>query len=139
LPSDGKSRKKLIEDIFEIKMTLVFYVSPHALQKDVSFLESYFKGRKACLVKEITKKFEQTIFFSLGDVLDLSDVKGEFVLIVEGAEEKDNKLNFLDIEDHIGFYIGQGFTKTDAIKKVAKDRKVSKNEVYQVAIKTKKD
>ncbi|MDY2696195.1 MAG: 16S rRNA (cytidine(1402)-2'-O)-methyltransferase, partial [Eubacteriales bacterium] len=90
--------------------------------------------RKAVLVNEITKMYEKTFNFNLGDEINF-EPKGEYVLVVEGSKKIEvNDLKSLSIKDHLLYYINLGETKADAIKKVAKERGVNKNEVYQVAI-----
>ena len=80
------------------------------------------------MVKELTKVFETKYYFSLLSLPEI-DERGEFVLIVEGNNES---LDFdsMTIQEHVLFYVNLGFSKNDAIKKVAKERGKSKNEIY---------
>ena len=124
LSENSKEKLKQVENVKNFVGSLIFYVSPHNLFKDIEFLNKNLGDRKACLVNEITKKFEKKFLFNLSSLPQI-DPKGEYVLIVEGAKEiEDNSLNSLTIEEHINYYLAQGLTKNDAIKKVGKDRKI---------------
>ena len=90
--------------------------------------------RKITLAREITKIHEEFIRGNIDEIIQKSEnLKGEIVLIIEGNKEseEENSLNNLTIEEHYKFYENQGFSKKDIIKKVAKDRNMNKNEVYQ--------
>ena len=137
LPEKNKERQELISNIRLLKNTLIFYISPHSLFNDIDYLYNELGGRKACLVNEITKLYEKTIHFNLGDDLEI-EPKGEYVLVVEGCNEKNLELNNLTVKEHIEFYINLGDSEKEAIKKVAKDRKVNKNDIYQQHISTKR-
>ncbi|MBQ9786508.1 MAG: 16S rRNA (cytidine(1402)-2'-O)-methyltransferase, partial [Clostridia bacterium] len=90
--------------------------------------------RKAVLVNEITKMYEKTYEFTLCKNLNYAP-KGEYVLVVEGLKQnEETDFENLTIAQHLNYYISLGESKNDAIKKVAKERGLSKNEVYQVAI-----
>lgn len=92
--------------------------------KDIKFLAENLGNRRACLVSEITKMFEKKFFFDLKFPPEI-EVKGEYVLIVSGVyEEKENDLNLLTVQEHIDYYLAQGLSKNEAIKKVGKDRKI---------------
>ena len=137
LPDDKKERKTILQDIKEHKETLIFYVAPHDVKRVVKELYLAFGQRKAVLVNEITKMYEKTFQFELCEELNY-DPKGEYVLVVEGnLLQPDKDFEEMTIQEHLNYYISLGDSKNDAIKKVAKERGVSKNEVYQVAIKLK--
>lgn len=132
--NDNKKEKiKQIENIKDFCGSIIFYISPHNIFKDIDFIAENLGNRYACLVNEITKKFEKKFYFNLKTPIEF-EPKGEYVLIVEGAKQMiKNALNDLTIEDHIEYYINQGFTKSQAIKKVGKDRNIKnpyKNIVY---------
>lgn len=130
LPDKAKDRKNIIEKIKMIDATLILYISPHSLVEDIEFLYESLGDRKAVLVNEITKLHEKTIRFTLSSVPDL-EIKGEYVLVIEGFKDRHFALNDLTIKEHINYYISLGYTEKDAIKQVASDRKIRKNEVYQ--------
>lgn len=133
LPEQNKDRKKLLEDIKNYKSTLMFYISPHSLLKDIKFLYENLGDRKACLVNEITKLHEKTLSFCLGDELEI-EPRGEYVLVVEGATEVAQIVSELSIEDQLKQLIADGVRKNDAVKQVAQKNNISRNEVYKIAI-----
>lgn len=150
LPEKKTAKIQLIKEISITKATLIFYISPHNLDKDLNDVYSVLGKRKCALVKEITKIYETTYSFFLGDKIFIAkneeekkiakkdsiiiDAKGEFVLIVEGAKENENLL-MESIPDHVKFYINLGLSKNDAIKRVAHERKVKKDIVYKEVLK----
>lgn len=128
LPEKKVEKDKLLSQISTLSSTLIFYVSSHNIKKDIQYLFEQLGNRKACLVKELTKVFETKYYFSLLSLPEI-DERGEFVLIIEGNNES---LDFdsMTIQEHVLFYVNLGFSKNDAIKKVAKERGKSKNEIY---------
>lgn len=128
LPEKKVEKDKLLSQISTLSSTLIFYVSSHNIKKDIQYLFEQLGNRKVCLVKELTKVFETKYYFSLLSLPEI-DERGEFVLIVEGNNES---LDFdsMTIQEHVLFYVNLGFSKNDAIKKVAKERGKSKNEIY---------
>ena len=92
------------------------------------------QDRKVTLAREITKIHEEFIRGNIDEIIQKAEnLKGEIVLIIEGNKEveEENSLYNLTIEEHYKFYEKQGLSKKDIIKKVAKDRNMNKNEVYQ--------
>lgn len=134
LPDDKKEFNNIITEIKDYKTTLVFYVAPHDVLSLNKKLYEALGSRRATLVNEITKLYEKTYSFTLGEKIDF-EPKGEYVLVVEGNKSVDiNELLALSIKEHLLYYINLGMQKSDVIKKVAKERKINKNEVYQVAL-----
>jgi len=123
LPEKNKEKTALLENIKNYETTLIFYVSPYDLFKNIEDIANIFGNRKACLVNEITKMFEKTIHFQLTDALEITP-KGEYVLVVEGAKPLTNSLSNLSIEEQIEYFIETGLTKKQALKRVAKDNKI---------------
>lgn len=130
LPERKKDRDELLEGTVG---TAIFYVSVHDIKENMAYLCQRLGDRDCCLVKELTKSHERARFCKLSDVID--DDKGEFVLVVNRAEAEKNPLCALSIEQHIAYYIDGGMTKNEAVKAVAKDRNVHKNEIYKLTIK----
>lgn len=128
LPEKKVEKDKLLSQISTLSSTLIFYVSSHNIKKDIQYLFEQLGNRKTCLVKELTKVFETKYYFSLSSLPEI-DERGEFVLIVEGNNESLD-LDSMTVQEHVLFYINLGFSKNDAIKKVAKERGKSKNEIY---------
>lgn len=135
----GNKTEKIdsLNQIRKVKSTLIFYVAPHSLIDDIKMIGSVLGDRKAVLVNEITKLYEKQ-----HDITLLSDIdfepRGEYVLIVEGDREENVDFSSMTIEEHIQYYINMGIDNKSAVKLVAKDRNVNKNEVYKYTIKDKK-
>ena len=105
--------------------------------KDIKdFFETALKelgDRNVCVVRELTKKFEEKVFTTLS--LGYNSVeKGEFVVLIEKQENKQKDFENLTIEQHVKNYIERGMTKNEAIKQVAKDRNVKKNDIYKLFV-----
>lgn len=132
LPQKASERKEFLEKYKNLDMTLIFYSAPHDIVKDIQSIEKAFGNRKAVAVKEITKLHESVEHFMLSDGL-LNQPKGEYVLLVEGGRIENQNLQ-LSEEEHIKIYIDQGFDKKEALKKVAKERGVSKSALYKYTI-----
>lgn len=137
---ESKERKSLIEEIKDCKETLIFYEAPHRILSTLSFLMDELGDRKIAVCRELTKIHEEVIRDNISSVIERfkeKSPKGEFVLLVEGKREEDIEKEKkelwenLSIEEHIIKYINEGFSKKDAIKSVAKDRKLPKSEVYK--------
>ncbi len=128
---DSKRRKEL-EEYKNLKTTLIFYEAPHRVIKTLEDIKNILGNRQISISREISKKFEEIYRGSIEDVLkELEDVKGELVLIVEGNNKTENFEN-LTIVEHVNLYIKEGFDTKEAIKKVAKERKVTKSEIYNI-------
>lgn len=132
LPDKTGERKKLLERYKSLDMTLIFHVAPQDVDRDISSILSVFGDRRACAVREITKLHEETIYFNLSEGI-AGEKRGEYVLLVEGASGE-NALNALSEKEHLLHYISGGMDKKDAVKQVAKDRGVSKSEIYKIAL-----
>lgn len=130
LNSKESKRKKELEELKENKFTIIFYEAPHRITKTLENIKEIFGNRKASIAREISKKYEEIIRGTIEDLIKASEnIKGEIVLIIEGNhEEKD--YSGLSILDHINIYLKDGKDSKEAIKLVAKDRKIPKSEVY---------
>ena len=135
LPLNKKLRKKKLEEIEKSNKTIIIYEAPHKLDTTLKDLQKILsKNRNITLAREITKIHEEFIRGNIDEILQKSEnLKGEIVLIIEANEncEDENVLKNLTLEEHYKFYENQGFTKKDIIKKIAKDRNMNKNDVYQ--------
>lgn len=136
LPLNKKNRKEKIEEIKNSNKTIIIYEAPHKLKNTLNDLSSILEDRKIVLARELTKIHEEYIRGTTNELIEKSEnLKGEIVLIIEGNKIKEeNKLNNLTLEKHFEFYKKQGLDKKEIIKKIAKDRNVSKNEIYQYFI-----
>ena len=135
LPLNKKLRKEKLVEIEKSNKTIIIYEAPHKLETTLKDLKQILNmDRKITVAREITKIHEEFIRGNIDEIIEKTkDAKGEMVVIIEGNKEisEENDLNNLSIEDHYKFYESQGFDKKDIIKKIAKDRNVSKNEIYQ--------
>ncbi len=125
LPEKRSDRDALLDGSVGVA---IFYLSVHDVQENMAYLCQRLGDRPCCLVKELTKQHERVRFCHLSDVID--DDKGEFVLVVDRVEQA-NPLCQLSVAEHVNYYVSGGMAKNDAIKAVAKDRNVPKNEIYK--------
>jgi len=137
LPEKQIDRRRYVAPYTAIPSTLIFYSSVHDIKKDLAFLFETFGARRVAVCREMTKMFETVTRGRLGEPLDIVE-KGEFVVAVEGAAAE-SELNALTVEAHIAHYTELGDDWRDAVKKVAADRRVPKNEIYKIAVQMKKD
>ena len=136
LPNDKKEMAEVLDDHKNDKKTVIFYEAPHRLVKTLETMYKAWGNRKVCLARELTKLNEEIVCTTLEDALEMyksREPRGEYVVIVGGAKENADGCFFenMTIEEHVEFYEKQGLRKMDAIKACAKDRGVSKNEVYK--------
>ena len=130
LNSKSSKRKKELEVLRNYNSTLIFYESPHRLLETLNDMLEVLGNRKCSISREITKKFETIYRGTLKDIINEFDtIKGEFVIVVEGNKDV-NTFSNLSIIEHVNLYIKEGMDSKEAIKKVAKERQLSKNEVY---------
>ena len=112
---------------------MIIYEAPHKLKNTLGDLKNILENRAVVLARELTKIHEEFIFGNIDDIIKKSDnLKGEMVILIEGAKkvEQPNLLNNLPLEEHYIFYEKQGYDKKEIIKKISKDRNVSKNDIY---------
>ena len=133
LPLNKKTRKEKLEEIKKTSKTIIIYEAPHKLKSTLEDLKEILEERKVVLARELTKIHEEYIRGTIQElILKAENLKGEIVLIIEGNTKiEKNKLNDLTLEEHYNFYEKQGLEKKDIIKRIAKDRKVNKNEIYK--------
>ncbi len=131
LNSKSSKRKKELEFLKNNKMTIIFYEAPHRIMEMLADLKEVFGDRKISISREISKKFEEIYRATISEVMNmLTEVKGEFVIVVEGNKDV---ISFDDItiKEHVNMYMEDGLTEKEAIKKVAKERNMSKSDVYK--------
>ena len=133
LPLNKKLRKEKIEEIKEDGKTAIIYEAPHRLINTLNELLNELGNRNVVVAKELTKIHETFIRGNILEVLDkIQNPKGEYIIIIEGQKiKKENKLNELTLEEHYRYYENMGLEKKEIIKKIAKDKNVNKNEIYQ--------
>lgn len=133
LPDRAGEKRKVLEKYKNLDLSLLFHVAPQDVDRDISAMYEVFGDRNACAVREITKLHEEAVSFSLSQGLP-GEKRGEYVLVVEGAREEENPLNALGEREHILHYMNMGLDKKEAVKRAAKDRGVSKSELYPFTI-----
>lgn len=131
-----KERRKELEDLRYEKRTMIFYESPHRIKEMLLDMQNILGDRKICLARELTKKHEEHLRGSVSEIhaiLSSREIKGEFVIIVEGSDEEPQgeSLDGLSVEELVVRYMESGLSKKDSIKKAAKERGLAKNDVYQ--------
>ena len=135
-----KQRKKHLEDIKNEKRTMIFYEAPHKILYTLKDLLEALGDRKICICRELTKIYEEykiTTIKQAIEYIDKNGIKGEIVLIVDGKNketiEEDLQKKILSIPNAtlVKEYIKSGMDKKDAIKAVAKEKGIPKNEVYK--------
>lgn len=140
LPRDKKERAAVLEELKSETRTIILYEAPHHLVKTLEELEKALGNRRITICRELTKKHEEKIQSTLEDILIYykeTDPRGEYVLVIEGKDikelekEKQATWESMSIEEHMEFYESQGIDRKEAMKKVAKDRGVSKRDIYQ--------
>ena len=134
LPLNKKLRKEKLEEIKKSEKTIIIYEAPHKMKSTLEDLKDILQDRKIVLARELTKIYEEFIRKDINELLEEIDkLKGEMILIIEGApmeNNSNNELNNLSLEEHYKYYEKQGLDKKEIIKKIAKDRNVNKNEIY---------
>ncbi len=143
LPSDKKERQQVLEELKDETRTMIIYEALHHLVQTLKELESVLGDRKITQCRELTKKYEeahQTTIGSLISEYETKEPRGEYVLVIEGktfkekTEEKQKEWESLSINEHMEYYLDQGIDKKEAMKRVAKDRGVSKRDIYRECI-----
>lgn len=144
LPADKKDKKDILDDLRNESRTIILYEAPHHLVRTLTELHETLGNRRVTLCRELTKKFETILPTTLEDALvmyETEEPRGEYVLVIEGKsldeQKKEAQQDWLaiTIEEHMATYEDEGMSRKDAMKAVAKDRGISKREVYQYLLK----
>ena len=137
LDRDKKVRRNQLEELKEERRTIIFYESPHRLKDSLKDMLKVLGNRRIAVNREITKKYQEIIREEIETVINIfneKEVKGEFVLIVEGFKgEKTVQNSYEDLteREYVITLMENGMDKKDAIKTVCKDRKLKKDVVYK--------
>ena len=117
-----------------LPFTMIFYEAPHRIERMLGHCLDVFGDRKACLAREITKRHEEFLRGTLSELKDAAcGLKGEMVVVIEGcAEESEPAVDMALITEQINERIQSGMSASEAIKQIAKEAGISKNEVYRV-------
>ncbi len=136
LPLNKKLRKEKLQEIEKSTKTIILYEAPHKIKNTLEDLSNLTEERKIVLARELTKIHEEFITGTAKELVEkINTPKGEFVIIIQANKEnklQDDKelLNNLSIEEHFEYYKNKGLEKKEIIKQIAKDRNVTKNEIY---------
>ena len=140
LPRENKDRMEVVDTLKDRSETIIFYEAPHRLLNTLDFLRETFGDRRIAICRELTKLHEEIVRVTISEAISYfsnKQPKGEFVLVLEGKSKEDieneRKATWEDltIEEHILRNINNGMEKKEAIKMVAKERKLPKSEVYK--------
>lgn len=137
LPAAKNERLRELERISGFTDTMIFYEAPHKLNATLGAMLEVFGNRKITIHRELTKKFEENLRMTIEEAnrfFEENEPRGEFVIIVEGADEEKIKPSYDDIsiEEHVEMLIKDGLDKKQAIKKCAELRNLPKREVYNI-------
>ena len=131
LSSKESQIRKELEFLKDSEYSIVFYEAPHRIEKTLKMMFEVFGDRYISISREISKLHESVFVGKISEVLAMTEeFKGEFVIVVSPSED-DIVDNNMSIVENVNMYIRTGLTSMEAIKKVAKERKIPKNEVYK--------
>lgn len=140
LPHEKKERAAVLEQLRDETRTMIFYEAPHHLEKTLEELYETLGNREMAICRELTKRYEEVMPTSMEEALAYykeNEPRGEYVLVVQGKsfeelqKEKQQSWESLSLTEHMAVYEEQGIDRKEAMKLVAKDRGISKREVYQ--------
>ena len=145
LPKDKKEHQALLEELKTETRTIIIYEAPHHLVRTLQELHDTLGGdRRLTICRELTKRHEEKLQMTLADSLsyyEVNEPRGEYVLIIAGRSREEMKKEeqagweALSLEEHMAHYESQGIDRKEAMKRVAKDRGVSKRDIYQALLK----
>lgn len=145
LPKDKKEHQAVLEELKTETRTIIIYEAPHHLVRTLQELHDILGGdRRLTICRELTKRHEEKLQMTLADSLsyyEVNEPRGEYVLIIAGRSREEMKKEeqagweALSLEKHMAHYESQGIDRKEAMKRVAKDRGVSKRDIYQALLK----
>ena len=143
LPKEKKERKEVLKSLEKETRTVILYEAPHHLKGTLKELQEALGDREIVLCRELTKKFEEAVSFTISSAAEYyesHEPKGEYVLVIRGMDEEElsalKKESFenMTIAEHVAMYEAQGLERKEAMKKAASDRGISKRDVYQALL-----
>lgn len=143
LPREKKERAAVLAGLVNETRTIILYEAPHHLVKTLEELYEALGERRLTVCRELTKRYEEKTLTTFPEILNYykdNEPRGEYVLVIEGKtfeeikKEEQKAWENMSIEEHMAVYEGQGIDRKEAMKQVAKDRGVSKREVYQALL-----
>lgn len=145
LPRDKKEHQAVLEELKTETRTIIIYEAPHHLARTLQELSDTLGGdRRLTICRELTKRHEEKMQTTFADSLayyEVNEPRGEYVLIIAGRSREEMKKEeqagweALSLEEHMAYYESQGIDRKEAMKRVAKDRGVSKRDIYQALLK----
>ena len=149
LPAEKRERQEVLKELAGETRTIVLYEAPHRLQKTLAELCGVLgEGRRISLVRELTKKHEEVVRMTLGEAAayygtseGAEKIRGEYVLVIEGKsreqarKEEQASWEEMSIEEHVAWYEAQGSDRKEAMRLAAKDRGLSRRDVYSALLK----
>ncbi len=140
LPTDKQERKDILAELENETRTIILYEAPHRLKKTLAELADVFgEDRRLSVCKELTKRYENVFLTTFAEAIeyyDNAEPKGEYVLVIEGKSRSEIKAEqqaqweTMSVVEHVDMYISSGMDKKEAMKAAAKDRGVSKRDIY---------
>lgn len=143
LPQDKKERKEILAELVNETRTIILYEAPHRLVRTLKELKETLGDRRITLCRELTKRHETAFRSTIEGLLEFYENEkplGECVLVIEGKSRqeirRENQASWeeMSIEEHMAYYEEKGILCKDAMKQVAKDRGVTKREIYQYLV-----
>ena len=134
LASNDRECVRELESLKKLPFTMIFYEAPHRIERMLGHCLDVLGDRRACLAREMTKKHEEFIRGTLSEIKEIAgDLKGEMVIVIEGCQEKEEQaVDMTQITSRINERINLGMSASEAIKQIAKESGVSKNEIYRI-------
>ena len=143
LPPDKKEKAAVLEECATETRTMIFYEAPHHLKKTLDELYAVLGDRRITLCRELTKKFETVLPTTIANAIayyEENEPRGEYVLVVEGRDRKEMQQEAqkaweeMSVAEHVRLYEDKGMDRKEAMKQAAKDRGVSKRDIYQALL-----
>lgn len=143
LPADKKEKAEVLEECREESRTMIFYEAPHHLKRTLQELYGILGQRRITLCRELTKRFENVMPTTLEDAIafyEENEPRGEYVLVIEGKSREQKKKEAqaaweeMSVAEHVRMYEEQGMDRKAAMKQAAKDRGISKRDIYQILL-----
>ena len=148
LSSEKKERNMILDELKDETRTMIFYEAPHRLKETLELLHRALGNRRAAICRELTKLHDEVLRMDLENAVSYygeNEARGEFVLVIEGKdpalilEEDRRKWKDMSVSDHMKLYTSSGTEKKEAMKLVARDRGVSKRDIYNMLLKEDED
>ena len=143
LPTDKKEKTAVLEECANETRTMIFYEAPHHLKKTLDEFKNAFGNRRITLCRELTKKFETVMSTTIEEAIayyEENEPRGEYVLVIAGRDRKEMQQEAqkaweeMSVAEHVKLYEDKGMDRKEAMKQAAKDRGVSKRDIYQALL-----